>query len=181
MNRLVAALGAVAVELEQNGYAWALVGGLAVSARATPRFTRDIDIAVAVESDTEAGECRAIAAKNGEEETEIVIDFLFASCGIEPELVASAERLEVFPNMTVPVPRTGHLIAMKLLSVGDHRRKDQDDLEALMEVADHDEIERARGAVTLIMKRGIPSRSQPGSRHSSASLLVATATERSVP
>ena len=32
----------------------ALVGGLAVSARAEPRFTRDVDLAVAVVSDDEA-------------------------------------------------------------------------------------------------------------------------------
>jgi hypothetical protein len=32
----------------------ALVGGLAVSARTQPRFTRDIDLAIAVEDDAEA-------------------------------------------------------------------------------------------------------------------------------
>ena len=33
---------------------WALVGGLAVSVRARPRFTNDLDLAVAVETDQEA-------------------------------------------------------------------------------------------------------------------------------
>ena len=41
----------VARDLERAGCRWALLGGLAVSVRAEPRFTRDIDLAVAVESD----------------------------------------------------------------------------------------------------------------------------------
>ena len=40
--------------LADLGYPWALVGGLAVSARAEPRFTRDVDFAVALKSDREA-------------------------------------------------------------------------------------------------------------------------------
>lgn len=35
---------------------WALVGGLAISARIEPRFTRDLDIAIAVENDARAEE-----------------------------------------------------------------------------------------------------------------------------
>jgi hypothetical protein len=33
---------------------WALIGGLAVSARTIPRFTKDLDFAVAVADDDEA-------------------------------------------------------------------------------------------------------------------------------
>ena len=33
---------------------WALVGGLAVSVRARPRFTNDLDLAVAVDTDQDA-------------------------------------------------------------------------------------------------------------------------------
>jgi len=55
VNRLEAALRAIALDLERVRTAWALVGGLAVSARAEPRFTRDIDLAVAAARDAEAG------------------------------------------------------------------------------------------------------------------------------
>ena len=55
MSRLGAALGAIAAELERVHRAWALIGGLAVSARAEPRFTRDIDLAVAAVDDQDAG------------------------------------------------------------------------------------------------------------------------------
>ena len=54
MNQLVAALQLAAADVTRFGRAWALVGGFAVSARAQPRFTRDIDIAVAVGDDTAA-------------------------------------------------------------------------------------------------------------------------------
>jgi hypothetical protein len=33
---------------------WALIGGFAISVRSTPRFTKDLDFAVAVASDAEA-------------------------------------------------------------------------------------------------------------------------------
>ena len=54
MNRLEAALRGIATELDRRGRSWALVGGLAVSARAEPRFTRDIDLALAVADDADA-------------------------------------------------------------------------------------------------------------------------------
>jgi hypothetical protein len=41
-------------DLRELGARWALVGGLAVSARAEPRTTRDIDVAIVVGSDSEA-------------------------------------------------------------------------------------------------------------------------------
>ncbi len=42
------------VASELHGEAWALIGGMAISARLEPRFTRDIDLAVAVPDDKEA-------------------------------------------------------------------------------------------------------------------------------
>jgi hypothetical protein len=50
------ALRAAVSDLNAIGVRWALVGGLAVSARAVPRFTKDLDFAVAVANDTEAEE-----------------------------------------------------------------------------------------------------------------------------
>lgn len=53
----------MARDLEDQGTAGALVGGLAVSVRTEPRFTRDVDLAVAVGSDEEAE--RIVAACYG--------------------------------------------------------------------------------------------------------------------
>jgi hypothetical protein len=44
----------VARDLEELGASFAIVGGLAVGARAEPRFTRDVDFAVAVDGDEDA-------------------------------------------------------------------------------------------------------------------------------
>ena len=44
-------LAGLAVALDEIGESWALIGGLAVSSRIEPRFTRDVDVVVAVEDD----------------------------------------------------------------------------------------------------------------------------------
>lgn len=54
MNQVEAALRRAAADVEAAGLKWALMGGLAVSARATPRFTQDVDLAVAVSGDLDA-------------------------------------------------------------------------------------------------------------------------------
>lgn len=43
--------------LLENEYRYALIGGLAVSFRTIERFTKDIDLAIAVENDQEAVTC----------------------------------------------------------------------------------------------------------------------------
>lgn len=86
--------------------------------------------------------------------TRVIVDVLFASSGIEPEIVQAAEPLEILPGLTVPVARTGHLLAMKLLSRAGGRPQDEVDIQALLEVASPAEIELARAAVELITARG---------------------------
>lgn len=54
MTALETALRQICGDLQQTRHSFALVGGLVVSARTEPRFTRDADIAVAVADDTEA-------------------------------------------------------------------------------------------------------------------------------
>ena len=83
------------------------------------------------------------------------MDLLFASSGIESEIVAEAEPIELLPNLTMKVARPGHLIAMKVLSRDDVRRpQDLVDLRGLLRVAGDDELERARHALSLISARG---------------------------
>lgn len=54
MTSLEAALRQIRTDLTETHVPFALVGGLAVSARTEPRFTRDADLAVAIASDAEA-------------------------------------------------------------------------------------------------------------------------------
>jgi hypothetical protein len=51
---LIDAATRAARDLEACGGSFALVGGLAVAARAEPRFTRDVDLVLAIERDVDA-------------------------------------------------------------------------------------------------------------------------------
>lgn len=155
---------------------FALVGGLAVSVRAEPRLTRDADFAVSVKDDSMAEEIvRNLIARGYQpdlvqehetgrlatvrisrpETSTVVSDLLFASSGIEPEVVDAAETLEILPGFEVPVATTGHLIALKLLARDDRRRPaDADDLRALAAIAAESDWAQARSAVQVIRQRG---------------------------
>ncbi|HRI53054.1 MAG TPA: nucleotidyl transferase AbiEii/AbiGii toxin family protein [Pseudomonadota bacterium] len=165
--------------LADRQHRWALVGGLAVSIRARPRFTSDVDVAVAVETDQVAesliydltrqgyrvlacleheGQARLSTVRllpKGQDEEGIVVDLLFASSGIEPELAAAATALEALPGVRVPVATIGHLLALKILAMDDARRpQDRADILALLEYADAEELNRAQESVELITARG---------------------------
>ncbi len=177
MTGIEGAFRSLVADLRRCDVEFALVGGWAVSARAEPRLTVDIDIAAAVDDDEQAA--TLIAAMTGlgyrpgavteqdvtgrlatvrlthRDRPHLVIDMLFASCGIEQEIVADAEPLEVLPGLVVPVARSGHLIAMKLLARDDRERPtDYDDLLSLIATAGADELARAEAAVGLITDRG---------------------------
>lgn len=85
----------------------------------------------------------------------VVVDLLFASCGIEPEIAEAAEEIEILPDLVAPVATTAHLIAMKLLARDDDRRpQDRSDLRALVDAASPQDIQDARKAIELITLRG---------------------------
>jgi hypothetical protein len=83
--------------------------------------------------------------------SDVVVDLLFASSGIESELVASATRLEVLPRLSAPVATVGHLIALKTLA---GRNQDLTDLASLTPAASMSDLQAARDAVQLIKVRG---------------------------
>jgi predicted nucleotidyltransferase len=177
-SRLLAVLQRVAEALDARAQPWALVGGLAVSVRAEPRFTRDIDVAVAVPDDDAAEALVAeLTAQGfslrlsleqqalgrlatvrllppGEHTDGIIVDLLFSSSGIERDICQAAERLSVVPGLEVPVARTGHLVAMKLLARAPDRLQDAADLIALLRDISPEERERAVAAVTRIADLG---------------------------
>ena len=156
MTPLEAALRLAVEALRKEGVRWAVVGGLAVSARAEPRTTRDVDVAVGVVDDAEAERIlfrlqgHGLVVVSVVEQTArkrlatarlrpadeaphgLLLDLLFASSGIEEEIVASADEIEVLPGLTIPIARTGHLVALKALARNDRDRpQDLDDIRAL--------------------------------------------------
>jgi hypothetical protein len=65
LNDLERLLQRIIRDLRDQGAAAALVGGIAVSIRTEPRFTRDVDLAVAVENDIEAEAVVAAVSERG--------------------------------------------------------------------------------------------------------------------
>ena len=176
-TRLHSVLRRVLADLSSCGARYALVGGLAVSARTEPRFTRDVDLAVAVSGDDEAEALIQSLTSRGyaidvlvEQEAlrrlstvrlippgepSLLVDLLFASSGIEPEIVAAAERIELVEGIIVGVGTVPHLIATKVLSRDDAARpQDKMDLVSLLETADESDVEAARAALRKIQERG---------------------------
>jgi hypothetical protein len=162
MSLLDAVRSAVAIAAAE-GRSAVLVGGLAVSARAEPRFTRDADLVVAIDSDIEAEavvrsflargyRVQALLEQSGTDRLSGAR--LLDPDGIEAEIVADASSLDIVPGLPVLVAATGHLIALKLLSVAPGRETDAADLRSLARVADEAEWSRAASAVALIVERG---------------------------
>ena len=158
-------------ELTGLGARFALVGGLAVSAWGEPRYTRDVDLAVAVERDDEAEHLvyelssrgyevvtiieqtktkrLATARLRRAEDRAVFMDLLFASSGIEREVAAAAVRID-----DVPVARVGHLLALKVLSESEIRLQDRIDIQQLAKVATDEDWRTAEAMVRLIKERG---------------------------
>jgi len=145
VTALEKALRQICADLAHSRFSFALVGGLAVSARTEPRFTRDADIAVAVATDAEAeqlirdlralgyriealveqesvGRLATVRLTRAPEPDSPIVDLLFASSGIEPEVVAEAETIELLPQLHIPIATTGHLMALKVLARDDVTR-----------------------------------------------------------
>ena len=178
VSRAEAALRRIVSDLQGLDRQLALVGGLAVSARTEPRLTRDADVAVLVTDDRDAESLvrdlqtrgwRVVAAIEQDVAARLatvrlalaediggtVVDLLFASSGIEPEIVAAADRIEVVPGLAVPVARLEHLIALKVLARDDRTRpQDRVDLAALLARADAAARDEARAALALVSRRG---------------------------
>lgn len=164
-----------AADLDAIGARWAIVGGLAVAFRAEPRFTKVVDLAVAVADDQEAEDivnrlqvrgyalaslveqdyvnrlatARLVRPKAGT--SSAFVDLLFANAGIEEEIVRGAERLEVLPGIFLPVASIGHLIALKVLA---GRHQDMTDLGYLIVAATDVDLDQARTSAALIQERG---------------------------
>lgn len=150
------------------------MGGLATSVRHEPRFTKDVDFAVAVDSDAAAerlvsdlgyavyatvehdgtgrlATARLHAPTGGPEPPSI--DLLFASCGIEDVVAKFAEEVEL-GRTAVPVALTTHLVAMKLVSARPSRPQDSADIVALLRGLPTTHYAEIRRAIELIRLRG---------------------------
>jgi hypothetical protein len=179
MTAVESALRRIVADLALSRQRFALVGGFAVSARTEPRFTRDVDLVVAVADDVTAEQVlrelvgrRYVMVATAEHVAthrlatarlaspvapgrELIVDLLFASSGAEQEIAARAQPLELLEDLVVPVAAVGDLLALKLLSRDDRTRpQDAADLVALRAAATDDDLAIARETIELITARG---------------------------
>ena len=178
MSGVIRALRRILEDLTNRPHPMALVGGLAVSARVEPRMTRDVDLAVAVADDhtaeallrdlmtsqyTIAGVVEQTTTKRlatarlipPGDDSGTVVDLLFASAGIEPEIVHRAEPLEILAGVIVPVACIGDLLAMKILARNDQSRpQDAGDIQGLLHAATPQDLDLARDSLRMIDVRG---------------------------
>jgi hypothetical protein len=136
MSKLIESLRRASSDLHAIGARSALIGGLAVSVRTEPRTTRDADFAVAVVDDRQAEaivgallrsgyrvaagveqvEAGRLATMRlwppGARDSVAIVDLLFASSGIEPEIVDAAEPMLIIEGLLERVATVGHLIAL---------------------------------------------------------------------
>lgn len=176
MTGVFATLRRLHGDLRWAGAQWCLVGGLAIASRSEPRNTRDIEVAVAVTGDHQAesiirklcenrgyriltvleetGTARMATVRllpPGSDARGAIVDLLFASSGIEPELVTASTVISVIPDVDLPVATAGHLLALKVLAA---RPQDLVDAQNLLLEMDDGERQRAKQAVRLIQERG---------------------------
>ncbi len=105
------ALVDIITRLQRLGVAHALVGGLAISIRAEVRFTRDVDLAVSVESDSDVERItRALAAEGfnlvavveQDDAKRIAIARLRSPSGIVVDLLAASSMRSSHPRARHP-------------------------------------------------------------------------------
>jgi hypothetical protein len=162
--------------LESRSIGYAIVGGIAVSFRAIERTTKDVDIAISVKDDKEAeniilsltslgyrvdtlleqkisNRLATVRLLNGFEDS-IYIDLLFASSGIENEIIQDADVIEILPNVKAKVASLSSLIAMKVLSAdSDDRLQDILDIKSLIKNASQIDLDSAKNLMKLITER----------------------------
>ncbi len=168
------ALRGICAELTARGRSFALVGGLAVSIRAEVRFTRDVDLAVSVESDEDAEALvyglrsvgyEPVASIEHEARSRlstirllspqgVKVDLLFASSGIEAEIVARASFVEMGDAGRVPVANAEELLAMKILSMTDIRLQDRLDAQRLLQFVPDLDLHVVRDHLARMTRRG---------------------------
>ncbi|MEP7010105.1 MAG: hypothetical protein ABJC13_07265 [Acidobacteriota bacterium] len=158
------------------GVRWALVGGVAINVYVEPRTTHDLDLVIAVQGDSVAESLIRSLRNRGYsdnpqgallEQTDVgrlatarlispvdrlfPVDLLFASSGIEHQVVASAQQMRLFPGVVAAVARPGHLVALKVLA---GRLQDRVDVLKLLEEIEVAELNVAREALESIQARG---------------------------
>ena len=146
---LSSALHSLVEWLTRQEIPYVLIGGVAVSLLAKPRFTQDVDLAVSFDLDRleeliatgathgltpRRQDALAFARRNRvlllrHDATAISVDMSFIAMPFEEEMIASAQVAEI-EDLQLRLPRPADLIIMKAVA---HRSQDMIDVEHLIE------------------------------------------------
>jgi len=161
-------------DLDELGRPWALVGALAVAARAETRSPLVASVAVAVEgpADTAAlvaallargylpqgdhgAETGSLAVPMDGHSPSLRLELMTSLAGVAGEVARAAERLPVLSSVELPVALRGDLIALGLLAAGDPVREHLlGDVRALLVGAARADLLRCREVLALLTLRG---------------------------
>jgi len=177
MNDVIETLSSTITCLDDFEVRYALIGGLAVSARSEPRFTRDVDLIVEAVTDADAEQLiRAMLGRGFmvhaqlEQKTDGrlatvrlvkradpeggIVDLFFASSGVEQEVLEAATLEELTEEIALPIVQAEDLIALKLLAVHNRRRpRDTEDVLNLIDSVPKERLNRTRELLKLIEAR----------------------------
>lgn len=171
---IFAGLVSIAEALRAAQRPFAVVGGLAISVRGEPRFTRDVGVVVVAKDDADMEALvyglatrgyRTVALVEHESRARLstvrlstpsglIVDLIAATCGIEREIVERAGAVKLGSAGELPVARAEELLAMKVLSMSDRRPLDRSDAINLVLVNPTLDLEAVRSNVELISSRG---------------------------
>ena len=161
---LVQALGAVSEWLESAAVPGAIIGGVAASVLGRPRLTEDIDVLVLLgrekwSSFVAAGREFGFAPRIDDaldfaEESRVLlvshepsgtpIDIVLGTLSLEEEIVRGARKVEI-AGISVPLPAPESIVVMKAIAL---RARDIADIEGILEVHDHLDLEWIRTRLT---------------------------------
>ncbi|MGZ0164463.1 MAG: nucleotidyl transferase AbiEii/AbiGii toxin family protein [Planctomycetales bacterium] len=177
MNLVYDALDRMIQCLSDCEVRFALIGGLAVSARSEPRFTRDVDLIVDTPTDADAEQLiRALLGKGyglhaqleqksvnrlatcrllqRDQSDGVIVDLFFANFGIEQEVLETASEEQLTDEISLPIVQAEDLIALKLLAVSNRNRpRDSEDILNLLEHVSAARLERTRKLLRLMAER----------------------------
>jgi hypothetical protein len=167
------ALAEIVAALRATSRCYALVGGVAVSFRATPRFTRDVDLVVLVDNDDDAEQLvfslreygfrivatveqkaqKRLGTARLESSNGVIVDLLFANSGIEPEIVRHATVVQMESVGAVSIARAEELLAMKILSMSPKRPQDMVDAQNLIAFNADIDLKMVRKNLSTMVER----------------------------
>jgi len=161
-------------DLNELSIDFAFVGALAIGARGKTRQTIDADVAISLNDNSLSqklvddlvlkgyginniykNDSNLALARLFASDSIIELDFLFELCGIEKEVVSSAEELEIWPGCVAPIASIASLLAMKARCQDlPERIQDKADLVTqLIPAASESDLENARELIKMMEKR----------------------------